>query len=77
MFDNIRQDLRHARLVNIAPDWWGQNLKILLQPATIAVLNYRLSRWTLSVQVPVLRQLLMVSASFIRTRWDRTFHVIR
>lgn len=66
MLENIRADLRHARKVNISRSWWGQNFKILIQPATIAVMNYRLSRWARVVRIPLLGQLLRFAAAVIR-----------
>jgi serine O-acetyltransferase len=54
------------RKTNIGGGWWSQNVKILLQPGTLAVLNYRFHRWTLGVSAPVAAQLLRIIAALVR-----------
>lgn len=58
MFDLLRADINEARKVNVAEDWWSQNLKVYLQPGTQAVIHYRYRRWAMGVRIPILRQLL-------------------
>jgi serine O-acetyltransferase len=61
MFDNVRADLEHARVVNgLPPGWVSLWVKTPLHPGVIAVLTYRLASWAQRVRVPVLRQLLLV-----------------
>jgi serine O-acetyltransferase len=61
MFDNVRADLEHARVVNgLPPGWASLWVKTPLHPGAIAVMTYRLASWAQRVRVPVLRQLLLV-----------------
>jgi serine O-acetyltransferase len=61
MFDNVRADLEHARVVNgLPPGWVSLWVKTPLHPGAIAVMTYRLASWAQRVRVPVLRQLLLV-----------------
>jgi serine O-acetyltransferase len=61
MFDNVRADLEHARVVNgLRPGWVSLWVKTPLHPGVIAVLTYRLASWAQRVRVPVLRQLVLV-----------------
>jgi serine O-acetyltransferase len=67
MFDTIRADLGQMLKHNVVRHGGAaQYAKLLLQPTTIAVLNYRLGRSLRSVRVPVLRQLLIIIAAIIR-----------
>jgi serine acetyltransferase len=71
MFDNLRADLR-ASTMGRCPDldhgFWKEDLHSLIQFQTIAVVSHRFSHWTLSVRIPVVRQLLQVAA-FCLQRW--------
>jgi serine O-acetyltransferase len=67
MLDNVRADLEHARVINgLAPGWFSRWIKTPLHPGVVAVLTYRFAAWARSVRVPVLRQLLRLSAMLIR-----------
>ncbi len=55
MFENVREDLRRARLVNT-----GRLLSELFHPGTQAVLVYRLGHWSWNLRLPVLRHLLLI-----------------
>src|SRR5688572_3610273 len=44
----------------------GQWPKLLLQPTTIAVLNYRFARWSQSIRIPGFRHLPMMIAVVVR-----------
>jgi serine O-acetyltransferase len=67
MFDTIRVDLEQARKVNgIETGFCNRWLKTLMHPGTLAVLVYRFSSWARTVRVPVVRQALLLAASFVR-----------
>lgn len=58
MFENLRADIRQARMMNVDSGWWSQNLKVFMQHGTLAVINYRFRHWVAGSRIPVLRQLL-------------------
>jgi serine O-acetyltransferase len=62
MFENLRDDLRHARRVN-SRRGSASYLKILLQPGTMAVVSHRFYHWVLKCKVPVVRQVLLLIAA--------------
>ncbi|HEU4367809.1 MAG TPA: serine acetyltransferase [Methylomirabilota bacterium] len=67
MFDSVRADLEHARVINgLAPGWVNLWVKTPLHPGVVAVLTHRLSAWARHVHVPVARQLLLVLALILR-----------
>ena len=67
MFDNVRADLEHARVINgLEPGWFNLWVKTPLHPGVIAVLTYRFTSWVARLRVPVLRQLLRVVAVVVR-----------
>jgi serine O-acetyltransferase len=67
MFDNVRADLEHARVINgLAPGWFSLWVKTPLHPGVIAVMTYRVASWVVQLRVPVLRQLLMVPTVVVR-----------
>ena len=67
MFETIRADLRQMRKHNVVrAGGRGQYVKLLLQPATIAVMTYRFGRWARQMPVPGLRHLLLVCAMIVR-----------
>lgn len=55
MFDNIREDLRRAGIVNSSSP-----LGELLSPGTQAVLVHRFGHWAWKLRIPVLRRLLLI-----------------
>jgi serine acetyltransferase len=59
VFENIREDLRCARLANQGNDQgFAALIRECFNPGTQALLSHRFGSWTRSVRVPVLRQLL-------------------
>lgn len=54
MFENFRCDLLQARKHNVGVDWFSSHLKIFLDPGTLAVASYRLSRWALRRKVSLI-----------------------
>jgi serine O-acetyltransferase len=67
MFDNVRADLEHARVVNGQPPGWVNVwVKTPLHPGSVAVLTYRFGSWARGVRVPVLRQLVLLLALLVR-----------
>ena len=67
MFDNIRADLEHARVINgQPPGWLGLWVKTPLHPGSIAVMTHRFSAWTRRLGVPILRPALLVVALIVR-----------
>lgn len=56
MFDNIREDLRRARIANQGSDQgWAALLRECFNPGTQALLVHRFGSWTRRVSVPGLR----------------------
>jgi serine O-acetyltransferase len=67
MFDNVRSDVEHARIINgLPPGWFNVWVKTPLHPGVVAVLTYRLAAWVRRVRVPILRQVLLVMAVILR-----------
>ncbi|HTS71003.1 MAG TPA: serine acetyltransferase [Terriglobia bacterium] len=66
MFDNLREDLRQARKINVGPSWGSQYLKILIQPMTLAVVVYRFGRSIRRFPIPILRHALYVVSAIVR-----------
>ncbi len=67
MFDNIRADLEHARVINgQPPGWLSLWVKTPLHPGAIAVMTYRLSAWTRRLRVPILGPVLRVAVLILR-----------
>ena len=67
MFDNVRSDLEHARIINgLPPGWLSLWVKTPLHPGAVAVLTYRLAAWTRRVRIPILRQVLLLSVMVLR-----------
>src|SRR5688572_31658856 len=67
MLENVRADLAHARIVNgLPPGWLSLWVKTPLHPGVVAVLTYRFSVWAQRLPVPVVRQLLLIVALFVR-----------
>jgi serine O-acetyltransferase len=67
MFDNVRSDLEHARIINGLPrGWFNLWVKTPLHPGVIAVLTYRLAAWTRRVRIPIVRQLLLLATTVLR-----------
>lgn len=66
MFENLKADIAHARRVNAPAGWWNQHVRVLLNFGFLAVASYRLSRWTRSVRIPVLRQVLVILSEILR-----------
>lgn len=59
MFANIRADLhRKQEWFLKEKSWFVRNIRILLEPGTIAVIVYRYGRWVHGLKIPVLKQLL-------------------
>lgn len=67
MFDNVRADLQHARVINgLPPGWFNQWVKTPLHPGVVAVLNYRFAHWARGVRVPIVRLVLIVLTVILR-----------
>ncbi len=66
MFENLRIDLRQARMMNAGPNWANQYLKVLVQPTTMAVVVYRFGRSVRRCPVPVVRHFLYLLSGIIR-----------
>lgn len=63
MFENIRADLKQAREINVGMER-SAIFKLLVQPTTLAVINYRFVRWIRKCRIPAVRQLLMIVGMF-------------
>jgi serine O-acetyltransferase len=67
MFDNVRSDLEHARIINgLPPGWFSMWVKTPLHPGAVAVLTHRLSAWVRRVRIPILRQVLLLAVMILR-----------
>jgi serine O-acetyltransferase len=67
MLDNVRADLERARVINgLPPGWFSRWIKAPMHPGVVAVLAYRYAAWVRGVRVPIVRQLLRLSAMLIR-----------
>lgn len=70
MFENLRQDIDRAlRETRNDPNWqpsMGKRLEGMIRHATWPVVAYRFSRWARGVQIPLVGQLLRISALFLR-----------
>lgn len=70
MFDILRQDIDRAlRETQKDPDWQpslGKRLEGFVRHATWPVVGYRYSRWARSVRIPLVGQLLRLSALVFR-----------
>jgi serine O-acetyltransferase len=59
VFDTVRGDLRRKKEWFLSEKgWFVRDVRIFLEPGTIAVLVYRFGRWAHGLRVPVLKQLL-------------------
>jgi serine O-acetyltransferase len=59
MFDNIRADIyRKQDWFLKEKSWYVRNIRIFLEPGTIAVIVYRYGRWVYGLKIPILKQLL-------------------
>ncbi len=66
MLENVRADLHQMGKFNVGPGWMNQHVKLLLQPATLAVLSYRFGRWSRAFPVPGIRHLLVAISAVVR-----------
>jgi len=67
MFDNVRSDLEHARIINgLPPGWFSLWVKTPLHPGAVAVMTFRLAAWTRQVRIPILRQALLLGVMVLR-----------
>jgi len=61
MFDNVRADLEHARVINgLPPGWVSLWVKTPLHPGVVAVLTYRLAASAWRLRIPILRQVVLL-----------------
>lgn len=59
MFDYIRADIhRKQEWFLKEKSWYVRNIRVFLEPGTIAVIVYRYGRWVRSLPIPVVKQLL-------------------
>jgi len=70
MFENLKQDIDRAlRETRNDPNWQpslGKRIEGLVRHSTWPVVAYRYSRWARSVRIPLIGQLLRISALFFR-----------
>lgn len=67
MLENVRADLERARVINgLPPGWISRWVKTPLHPGAVAVMNFRFASWARRVQVPVLRQLLLLVSTMLQ-----------
>lgn len=59
MFANLRADIhRKQEWFLKEKNWFVRNIRIFLEPGTIAVIVYRYGRWVYGLNIPVLKQFL-------------------
>jgi serine O-acetyltransferase len=69
MFETLRADIRQARKVHLVdPDWFSQNVRVLLQRTTLPVIAYRFECWARGLKWPVVHSLMLTVAVIFR-RW--------
>jgi serine O-acetyltransferase len=66
MFENVRVDLQQACKVNLGKKAKFKMLQVLVKPGTYPVLCFRFGTWARSLRIPVVRQVLVAFAIFIR-----------
>ena len=70
MFENLREDIDRAlRETRNDPNWqpsFAKRIEGMIRHATWPVVAYRYSRWARSVRIPLIGQLLRISALFFR-----------
>jgi serine O-acetyltransferase len=76
MFENLREDIDRAmRETRDDPNWkpsLGQRIEVMVRHSTWPVIAYRYSRWARRVRIPVIGQLLRISALLLR-KWVEVF----
>jgi len=69
MFETLRADIRQARKVHLVdPDWFSQNVRVLLQRTTLPVIAFRFECWARKFKWPLVRTLVRSVAVLFR-RW--------
>jgi serine O-acetyltransferase len=76
MFENLREDINRAmRETRTDPNWkpsLGKRLEVMVRHSTWPVVAYRFSRWSRSLRIPVVKQLLQVFGLLFR-KWVEVF----
>lgn len=68
LFALIRSDIVLKQNWFLAKDsWFNRNIRVFLEPGTLAVIVYRYGHWVRSVRIPVLKQLLLLPYFFGKT----------
>ncbi len=68
MFENLRADLKAARIHNASsPSWMDQNITIWLHYGMQAVVVYRFGRWLQTFRIPVVKHVLKILQVVART----------
>ncbi len=76
MFENLKGDLRAARLHNGSSEGWiHQNVTIWFHYGTQAVVVYRMGRWLQTFRVPVVKQLLKLVQVAWRTVCEAVYGI--
>ena len=61
MFSNIKGDIAHKQNWFLKEkSWYVKNIRVFLEPGTIAVIVFRYGRWVSDLKIPVIKQLLNV-----------------
>jgi len=66
MFENVRADLRAAASHRRLERGW----RVIIRRETKAILQYRFSHWVHTLEVPVVKQLLLIVA-LVWQRWNQ------
>ena len=61
MIDLMKSDIQLKQLWFLKNDSsFNRNIRVFIEPGTIAVLVYRYGHWVVNMKIPVLKQLLMI-----------------
>lgn len=68
MFELIRGDIRTKQNWFLSKkSWFVRNVRVFMEPGTIAVVVYRYGHWVRSLKMPVIKQLLMIPYALGKT----------
>lgn len=68
MFNNIRADIALKKLWFLKHDsWFVQNVRVIAEPGTIAVIVFRFGHWATRLEIPVMRELLLLVYALAKT----------
>jgi len=68
MFDIVRSDIaRKQQWFLSKKSWFVRNIRVLLEPGTIAVIVFRYGQWVARCDIPILKQILVIPYLLAKT----------